>query len=81
MTISVDGKEVARGRIEKTVPFAFSVETVDVGADHGQPVADDYTSNVFTGGSLNSVLVELGGEERPTDEQLERKLNIAMSKQ
>jgi hypothetical protein len=56
MTISIDGKKVAQGRIENTVPFAFSIETVDVGADHGQPVADDYSSNVFTGGSLNSVL-------------------------
>jgi hypothetical protein len=81
MTISVDGKEVAQGRIEKTVPFLFSIESVDVGADLGLPVASDYTSKVFTGGSLNSILVELGEEEPATDEVVEQKYHFAMAKQ
>jgi arylsulfatase len=81
MTISVDGKTVANGRIEKTVPFAFSVETADVGSDWGRPVADDYTSNVFSGGSLNSVVVELGKEEPATDEHHEQRLYVAMARE
>ncbi len=81
MSISVNGKAVARGRIEKTVPFAFSIETVDVGSHHGLPVADDYSSNVFTGGSLNSVLIELGKEEPEADEHLERNYHVAMARQ
>jgi len=81
MTISVDGKAVANGRIEKTVPFAFSTETIDVGSDHGLPVADDYSSNIFTGGSLNSVLVELGKEEPAAEEHLERKYHVAVARQ
>jgi arylsulfatase len=81
MNILVDGKAVAKGRIEKTVPVVFSLETVDVGLDWGLPVADDYTSDVFTGGSLNSVLVELGKVEPPKDEHLERTYHVAMARQ
>src|SRR5262249_27770994 len=81
MIISVDGKGVAKGRIEKTIPFAISLETVDVGADCGLPVASDYTSTVFSGGSLSSVLVELGEEQPATDEHLERRFHVAMARQ
>jgi arylsulfatase A-like enzyme len=81
MKISVDGKAVAKGRIEKTVPIVFSIETVDVGADHGIPVTRDYSSDVFIGGSLNSVLVELGKEERAKDEHVERHYHVAMARQ
>ncbi|HEX4999985.1 MAG TPA: arylsulfatase [Terriglobia bacterium] len=81
MTISVDDKPVANGRIEKTVPFAFSIDTVDVGADYGRPVAGDYSSNVFTGGSLNSVLVELGKEEPVTAEHHEHRLNVSLARE
>src|SRR5262245_49874825 len=81
MTISVDGKAVAEGRIEKTVPFFFALETVDVGLDWGLPVANDYTSKVFTGGLLNSVLVDLGEGEAETAEHVERRYHVAMARQ
>src|SRR5262245_47429681 len=81
MTISVDGKEVAKGRIEQTAPIVFSMDTVDVGSDRGRPVARDYTSSVCTGGSLGSVLVTLGAEEPLTDEHTQRKYAVAMARQ
>src|SRR5262249_27510023 len=81
MTIAPDGKNDAEGRIEKTAPFVFSMDTVDVGSDVGRPVAKDYTSTVFTGGSLNSVLVELGEEEPAKDEHVQKKYEIAMARQ
>src|SRR5262249_37777989 len=81
MTISVDSKTVAKGRIENTVPFVFSMDTVDVGSDRGRPVTDDYTSNTFTGGSLNSVLVELGKQEPITDEHHQQRLHVAMARE
>ena len=81
MTISVDGKTVARGRIEKTVPIAFSVDTVDVGSDFGRPVAGDYTSAVFTGGTLQLVTVVLGEAEPETDEHHKHKYELAMARQ
>jgi len=48
----VNGQKVADGRIEHTVPFAFSAdETEDVGEDLGTPVTEDYKEdgNKFTG--------------------------------
>jgi len=39
----VDGKEVARAELKRTVPAAFSAsETFDVGVDLGSTVALDY---------------------------------------
>ena len=41
-TISVNGKSVAEGRVEKTQPLIFSAdETADVGLDNQTPVAED----------------------------------------
>ena len=81
MTISVDGRDVADGRIEKTAPIVFSMDTVDVGSDRGRPVARDYTSSVFTGGSLGTVLVTLGADEPLTEEHTQRKYQVAMARQ
>jgi hypothetical protein len=36
--ISVDGQEVEKGRIERTVPIRFSEECFDMGEDTGMPV-------------------------------------------
>src|SRR5262249_52179619 len=81
MTISVDGRTVAKGRVEQTVPICFSLDTVDVGADLGQPVARDYTSAVFTGGTLKLITVALGEREPATDEHHQQKYELAMAKQ
>jgi arylsulfatase len=52
-TLSVDGRPVARGRIEKTIPLRISLdETFDVGRDTGTPVVEDYVARMpfaFTG--------------------------------
>jgi len=60
-TIFVNNKKVAEGKIEKTVPSAFSFdETTDVGADHHTPVTDEYSrlGNEFTG-KIEKVTVDL----------------------
>jgi arylsulfatase A-like enzyme len=60
-TLSVNGKNVAEGRIGKTVPFLFSAdETVDVGTDNATPVTKDYKEgdNEFTG-KISKVTVDL----------------------
>ncbi len=50
--LKVDGKEVARQTMEKTIPFVFTIEeTFDIGADTGSPI-DDHDYQVpfnFTG--------------------------------
>lgn len=49
-TILVDGKPVATGRIERTVPFIFTAnETFDIGMDLGTPVGAYKVPFKFTG--------------------------------
>ena len=62
-TLSVDGKQVAQGDIERTIPLRFSLdETMDVGEDTGTPVVEDYVDKMpfeFTG-TLEKVVLQLG---------------------
>lgn len=59
-TISINGKKVGSGRIEKTIPFIFGVETADVGMDLYSTVSHDYPQgdNSFTG-KINKVTIDL----------------------
>jgi hypothetical protein len=42
-TLMVDGKQIAQGKIERTIPFRISAdETLDIGEDTGTPVSEDY---------------------------------------
>jgi arylsulfatase len=62
-TLAVDGKQVAQGKIERTIPLRFSLdETMDVGQDTGTPVVEDYVAKMpfkFTG-VLKKVVIDLG---------------------
>ena len=53
VVLKVDGQEVARTTVKRTVPAAFSAsETFDVGVDLGSPVSLDYFDRrpfAFTG--------------------------------
>ena len=43
ITLKVNGKEVGKGRVERSVPGGHTAsETFDVGLDYGSPVALDY---------------------------------------
>jgi hypothetical protein len=59
---SVDGKQVARARIARTVALRFSLdETFDVGSDTGSPVIEDYADRMpfdFTG-KIDKVTISL----------------------
>jgi arylsulfatase len=61
-TLTVDGKQVGEGRIERTVGVRFTAdETFDIGEDRGTPVIEDYADKMpfkFTG-KLNKVTIEL----------------------
>ena len=59
-TIFINGKKVASGRIERTIPFIFGVETADVGMDLYTPVTSDYAkgNNKFTG-KIDKVTIDL----------------------
>ena len=62
VVLTVDGKEVARTAVKRTVPAAFTAsETFDVGLDLGSPVSLDYFDRRpfrFTG-RIDRVSVEL----------------------
>jgi hypothetical protein len=59
-TISVDGREVAKGRIEKTVPIRISqVEGLDVGEDTGTPINLSYDVPFKFTGKLDKVTIDL----------------------
>jgi len=57
----VDGRQVAQGRIERTIRFRFSLdETFDVGEDTGTPVIEDYAAQMpfkFTG-ALTKLIID-----------------------
>jgi arylsulfatase len=62
-TLSVDGKEVAQGKIEQTVSTRFSLdETFDIGQDTGTPVVEDYVNKMpfKFAGVLKKVEIKLG---------------------
>jgi arylsulfatase len=63
-TLLVDGKEVAKGRIEKTVLGRFSAdETFDTGEDTGSPVSELYKSPFQFGGTIEKVQIDLSPEK------------------
>lgn len=79
--LSVDGKEVAKGRIEKTIPTRFSLdECFDVGADSGTPVAEDYAERMpfqFTG-ELRRLVIDLEElQASPSRKQLKKLFEVA----
>jgi hypothetical protein len=80
-----DGKQVAQGRIEHTIPIRFSLdETFDIGEDTGTPVVEDYEAKMpfkFTG-DLKQVVIELGksgltASDEKTLEELNKKAVVA----
>ena len=66
LTLSLDETPVATGRLERTVPFRFSMsgETLDVGVDTGSPVAPYGQDFRFTG---RVDRVEATVNQRPAD--------------
>jgi arylsulfatase A-like enzyme len=67
-TLTVDGKQVAQGRIEHTVAvrYTMSVETMDIGEDTGTPVNLSYDVPFkFTGG-IDTVTIDLKPQDAAT---------------
>jgi arylsulfatase len=81
----IDGKKTGEGRVEGTVPMAFSAdETADVGSDTASPVSDDYTSETskFTG-KVNWVQIDIDAAAEDLDHLIspEERLAVAMARQ
>jgi arylsulfatase A-like enzyme len=81
VSLYYDGQRVGEGRVDRTVPFAFSAdETTDVGRATATSPTDDYDikHSVFNG-KINWVRIDLGDEDFHVAP--EERLRIAMAKQ
>jgi arylsulfatase A-like enzyme len=59
--MTVDGAEVANGKLTRTIPFRVSAdETLDIGEDTGTPVSEDYHVPFKCSGTLDKFVVDLG---------------------
>jgi hypothetical protein len=58
-TLLIDGKKVGEGRIEKTIPARFGIDTFGVGVDTGSPVSNTYKSPFAFTGTIGKVVVDL----------------------
>jgi hypothetical protein len=84
-TLYLDGAKVGDGRVDATVPMAFSGdETTDVGFDSATPVSDDLDlgESRFTG-RVRWVEIDLGDDAQDADHLItaEERLSIAMARQ
>ena len=83
VTLYVDGKPVGQGRLEQTVPMAYSAdETCDVGKEGGSPVSPDYgpTGNEFSG-EVNWVQIDLEKDDHDHMISPDERYRIAMARQ
>jgi hypothetical protein len=72
LTLTVDGKEVADGKLARTIPFRVSAdETFDIGEDTDTPVSEDYHVPFKFDGTLNKVVIDLGEAKLSPQEQKE----------
>jgi arylsulfatase len=63
ISLFANDKLVCEGRLESTLPFAYSLEgvVVDLGKDLGSPVIpDEYQGEFPFNGTLEKVVIELG---------------------
>jgi len=83
VTLFVDGRSVGQGRLEQTVPMAYSAdETCDVGREAGSPVSPDYgpEGNAFSG-EVNWVQIDLDKDDSDHLISPEERFRIAMARQ
>jgi arylsulfatase len=83
ISLFVDGKKEGEGRIDATVPMAFSAdETCDVGKEGGSPVSPDYgpTGNEFSG-TVNWVQIDLEKDDHDHLISPEERFRVAMARQ
>ena len=82
-TLSADGKQIAQGKIERTVPIRYSLdEGLDVGEDTGTPVDLSYDVPFKFTGKISKVTIDLKPMEAATaleNEKSQREAAMARS--
>ena len=56
---SINEQESGNGRVEKTVPFRYSVEPFDIGRDTVSPVSKNYKVPFAFQGRIDQVTIEV----------------------
>jgi arylsulfatase len=81
-TLSADGKQIAQGKIERTVPIRYSLdEGLDVGEDTGTPVDLSYDVPFKFTGKIEKVTIDLQSMEKATTiENEKRQREAAMAR-
>src|SRR4030095_12031393 len=80
VTLTVDDKPAASGKLERTVPLLFSAdETLDIGEDTGTPASEDYHVPFKFTGDLKKIMIELSDNKlTPAEEAEVRKAREAV---
>ncbi len=83
VTLYVDGKKAGEGRLDMTVPMAFSAdETCDVGKDTGTAVSSEYdVAHSEFNGKVLGVQLDAGKSDADRFISPEDRLRIAMARQ
>jgi arylsulfatase A-like enzyme len=64
LAMSANGKKIAEGRLERTIPISFSLgEGVDIGLDTGSPIDFTYKLPFAFTGKIEKVKIELKPEQ------------------
>jgi arylsulfatase len=65
-TLSINGKQVGSGKLERTIPFFYGTETADVGMDLYSAVTAEYAKgdNQFTG-TIKKLTIAVKWSTRP----------------
>ena len=84
-TLYLDGDKVGEGRVDATVPMAFSAdETTDLGSDSATPVTDDLEpAETKFSGRVRWVQIDLAEDAEDVDHVVspEERYRIAMARQ
>jgi len=85
ITLFVDGKEVGKGRVERSHGYLFSMdETTEIGCDNGEPVSTDYgpRDNGFNG-EVKWVQIDIDAAAADVDHLIgaEERFQLAMARQ
>jgi arylsulfatase len=72
-TLSVDGAQVAQGRIDRTIPIRMSLdEGLDIGEDTGTPVNLNYDVPFRFTGTLGKVTIDLKGSDTASADEAQK---------
>jgi arylsulfatase A-like enzyme len=68
--LSVDGRELARKKVEHTIPFLMSIdESFDIGSDTRTAVDDSYKLPFAFSGTIDKLTFKLGREQLTAEDQ------------